>query len=86
MLSLLARTERALGGWLAPAYGDALRFVPDLDQVEALAPEREALWKRIGAASLAVPRRSGRRVEGEVQEVPQVAADYCPSGGLQAPD
>lgn len=47
----MARTERALGGWLAPAYGDALRFVPDLDQVEALAPEREALWARMQRTS-----------------------------------
>jgi phage portal protein BeeE len=42
VLPLVARTARALSGWLTPAYGDALRFAPDLDDVEALAPEREA--------------------------------------------
>lgn len=50
VLPLVQRTARALSGWLAPAWEDNLRFEPDLDQVEALAPEREALWKRIGAA------------------------------------
>ena len=37
--------------WLAPAFGGALELTPDLDQVEALAPEREALWTRLESAS-----------------------------------
>jgi hypothetical protein len=49
-LPLVNRMARALGGWLGPAWGDDLRLAPDLDQVEALTPEREALWARIGAA------------------------------------
>jgi phage portal protein BeeE len=40
---------QALTGWLAPAYG-TLRLEPDLDRIEALSGEREALWRRIGAA------------------------------------
>jgi HK97 family phage portal protein len=51
VLPLVARTTRALSAWLAPAYGGALEFRADLDQVEALAPEREALWARLEAAS-----------------------------------
>jgi hypothetical protein len=35
---------------LEPAWGGDLRLKPDLDQIEALMPEREALWARIGAA------------------------------------
>jgi HK97 family phage portal protein len=50
VLPLVQRLARGLGLWLAPAWGGELRLVPDLDEVEALAPEREALWKRIGAA------------------------------------
>ena len=51
-LPLVNRSARALAGWLAPAYGaGVLRLVPDLDQVEALAPEREALWARLEKAS-----------------------------------
>jgi hypothetical protein len=50
VLPLVNRMARALGGWLGPAWGDELRLAPDLDQIEALTPEREALWARIGAA------------------------------------
>lgn len=35
--------------WPGP-NGDALRLVPDLDRIDALSGEREALWSRIGAA------------------------------------
>jgi HK97 family phage portal protein len=43
------RIFAALAQWLAPAEG--LRLAPDLDQVEALAPERESLWKRVNDAT-----------------------------------
>lgn len=36
--------------WLAPAYGGGLRLEPDLDQVQALASERESLWRRVNEA------------------------------------
>jgi hypothetical protein len=32
---------------LAPAYGGALSLRADLDQIEALSSEREALWARL---------------------------------------
>ena len=51
MLPLVQRTSRALTLWLAPAYGTDLRFSPDLDQVEALSPERDALWSRLERTS-----------------------------------
>ncbi|BBE72058.1 phage portal protein [Oharaeibacter diazotrophicus] len=51
VLPLSARIAEALGGWLLPAFGDGLTLAPDLDQVSALHGEREALWRRIGAAS-----------------------------------
>jgi hypothetical protein len=67
VLPLVHRTARALSNWLAsafetkPALGGRLRgaespsanirHIPDLDQIEALAPERDALWKRLEAAS-----------------------------------
>jgi hypothetical protein len=43
-----------LTNWLAPAFGksrESLRLVPDLDQVSALAAERESLWKRVNEAT-----------------------------------
>lgn len=50
VLPLLGRTLEALIAWLGPAYGGALRLEPDLDRIEVLADEREALWRRVGAA------------------------------------
>lgn len=51
VLPLVKRVAGALGTWLAAADGRPLTFVPDLDQVEALAAERSELWSRVGAAA-----------------------------------
>ena len=48
VLPLVTRFSAAVSAWLSPAYGAAsLRLVPDLDAIEALAPERDALWTRL---------------------------------------
>jgi len=63
VLPLVNRTARALSSWLAPAFDTGpvprdsaarsrprrtnLELKPDLDQIEALSPERDALWKRL---------------------------------------
>jgi phage portal protein BeeE len=56
VLPLVGRTAKALSGWLAPGFADdaagavgapALELRPDLDSIEALATEREALWERV---------------------------------------
>ncbi|AGK58100.1 Phage portal protein, HK97 [Hyphomicrobium denitrificans 1NES1] len=48
-------TRPALGGRLraaeSPSANVRLELRPDLDQIEALAPERDALWKRLEGAS-----------------------------------
>jgi HK97 family phage portal protein len=58
VLPLVNRTAAAFSGWLAPAFGGLpeagkqnLVLKPDLDQVEALSSEREALWARLERAS-----------------------------------
>ena len=51
VLPLVTRTAKALASWLAPAYGTSLDLKPDLDQIEALTAEREALWARIEKVS-----------------------------------
>ena len=43
-------TASALGGWLAPVFGHELRLGFDIDRIEGLAAEREALWSRVNAA------------------------------------
>ena len=48
VIPLLTRAASALADWLSPAYGaTALFLTPDLDNVEALASERDALWARL---------------------------------------
>ncbi|KAB1072816.1 phage portal protein [Methylobacterium planeticum] len=52
VIPLVRRTADSLAHWLEPAFGPA-SLEPDLDAVEALAPERESLWRRLqGAAFL----------------------------------
>lgn len=51
VLPLVGRTLEALGGWLGPAFGEGLALAHDGDRIEALSSEREALWRRLEAAS-----------------------------------
>ena len=48
VIPLVKRTAEAFAQWLAP--GERLRLEPDLDAIEALAEERESLWRRVWAA------------------------------------
>jgi len=50
VLPLVAKTLAALSGWLPQRFGAGLQLLPDLDQAHALAPEREAMWRRVAAA------------------------------------
>ncbi len=50
VVPMALRIFNAVAQWLAPALGE-VRLAPDLDQVEALAPERESLWKRVNDAT-----------------------------------
>lgn len=50
VLPLVQRTQAAFATWLGPYYNETLRFEPDLDRIEALGAEREALWRRVSAA------------------------------------
>jgi HK97 family phage portal protein len=51
VLPLAARVTAAVAHWLGEFTGEAVEIRPDLDQVPALAAEREMLWKRIGEAA-----------------------------------
>jgi HK97 family phage portal protein len=52
ILPLVIRTAKALSGWLGPGFdeGAGLELRPDLDAIEALSTEREALWERVRVA------------------------------------
>ena len=51
VLPLVTRTAKAMSAWLGPAWGGALELRPDLDQIEALAGERDQLWRRLERTS-----------------------------------
>ncbi len=50
VLPLAARAGAALAQWLAPAFGAELRLAVDTDRIEALSPDRAALWVRVTGA------------------------------------
>ncbi|MEM6664582.1 MAG: phage portal protein [Pseudomonadota bacterium] len=50
VVPLVQKTASALAGWLNDAPGLDVHLAADLDAVPALAPEREALWKRVSDA------------------------------------
>lgn len=49
IIPLALRMHAQLAAWLGPVYGDAVPLA-DLDRIDALAAERDALWNRIGQA------------------------------------
>jgi HK97 family phage portal protein len=50
VIPLVRRVADDLSAWLAPAFGGALTLTPDLNDIEALAEDRAALWARVGGA------------------------------------
>ncbi|MCT8160115.1 phage portal protein [Pseudoruegeria sp. SHC-113] len=63
VLPLAARVAASVGSWLAARYGEALELKPDLDQVPALAEERDKQWARVAAADF-LSEREKRRLLG----------------------
>jgi HK97 family phage portal protein len=51
VLPLAGRIGAALSQWLQPAFGAGLTLAVDTDRVEALAPDRAALWERVSKAT-----------------------------------
>ena len=50
IIPMVRRTQQSFANWLAETYGP-MRILPDLDHIDALADEREAEWRRVGAAT-----------------------------------
>ena len=50
VLPLVAKVTASVGHWLSGFTGEAVELRPDLDQVPALAVERDQQWARVGAA------------------------------------
>ncbi len=50
VLPMAQRIACALSYWLAPAFGEGLALAVDTDRIEALSPDRAALWERVSNA------------------------------------
>ena len=94
VIPLSIRTAKALSGWL----GAGLVLRPDLDQLDALAPDREALWERLDGASFLTddekraeagygPRAHGRVGGAKFNNLHDAAGrfDFAPDGGSDKP-
>jgi HK97 family phage portal protein len=51
VIPLATRLAKSLAQWLEPSFGGSIRIDIDLDRIEALASERESLWRRVSAAA-----------------------------------
>ena len=51
VLPLVSRVTAGIGWWLSGFLGAQVELRPDLDQIPALASERDQQWSRVGAAS-----------------------------------
>ena len=54
VLPLVGKIVAAINGWLPDRYGHGVGVHLDLDNIPALAVEREAQWRRISEASSGV--------------------------------
>lgn len=70
VLPLATRATAALAHWLANHTGEPIEIKPDLDQVPALAAERDAQWNRVAQADF-LTQAEKRTLLG----LPSVAAD-----------
>ncbi len=68
LIPLARRTGQAVANWLEPVFG-AVEVEPDLDRIEALAAERESLWRRVQAADFLTPPEK-REAVGYPPEAP----------------
>jgi HK97 family phage portal protein len=50
VLPLVSKVTATLSAWLSGFSGEAVELRPDLDQIPALAAERDQQWARVGAA------------------------------------
>jgi HK97 family phage portal protein len=62
VVPLLGRVTEALTNFLGPQFGEGLRVAYDLDQVEALSIDRDALWARVDKASFLTPNEKREAV------------------------
>ena len=55
VLPLATRVTAGISAWLSKFSGETVELKPDLDQIPALAVERDQQWARVGAADFLTP-------------------------------
>ncbi|CAN1509271.1 COG4695 Phage-related protein [Rhabdaerophilaceae bacterium] len=50
IVPMVRRLSNGMAQWLQPAFRERLALTPDLDQIEGMSVERQALWDRVSAA------------------------------------
>jgi len=55
VLPLATRVTAGISAWLSQFTGEQIELKPDLDQIPALAVERDQQWARVGAADFLTP-------------------------------
>ncbi|MFA9232169.1 MAG: phage portal protein, partial [Microgenomates group bacterium] len=55
VLPLVTRVTASISHWLSAFSGEVVELRPDLDQIPALAVERDQQWARVGAADFLTP-------------------------------
>ena len=63
VLPLATRVTAGIAAWLSKFTGEMIELKPDLDQIPALAAERDQQWARVGAADFLTPAEK-RRLAG----------------------
>jgi HK97 family phage portal protein len=80
VLPLVGRTAQALSQWLGAGFGEALQLGFDIDRIEALSQEREALWARIERARFLTVNEK----RAAVGYGPVPGGDRLGEGGIEA--
>jgi len=51
VLPLANKTACDIGNWLEGSFSESFALIPNIELLDALATDRESLWKRLGEAS-----------------------------------
>src|SRR6056297_247966 len=74
VLPLASKVAASVGRWLSGFTGENVLLTPDLDQVPALAAERDAQWTRVAQADFLTPSEK-RRMLGLPEEIEETNRD-----------
>ncbi|MEM6616629.1 MAG: phage portal protein [Pseudomonadota bacterium] len=84
VLPLVNRVTTGIAQWLGPIYPTLPHIGPDLNSIEALTPERDALWARVMSSDVLTPNEKRAAVGfGPIDggDVPPFAPATARSGG-----